>query len=105
MATAGCSRDGSSCAGSTYHPDLAQAGAKSPIQALEAWLGTDTSLPDPPDEGWVVQDSGAKDPARVMIENDDGDGWWVAAARTEAGGWVVEQATASASGCDDLPGA
>ncbi|MBZ5738983.1 hypothetical protein [Nocardioides mangrovi] len=106
LGAAGCSDDGDSCSGSTYHPDLDQQGSASPIDALDAWFGTDAELPDPPDDGWVVQDSGAKDPATVVILNEgEQDEWWVSVARTSSGGWVVEQATPDAAGCSDLPSA
>jgi hypothetical protein len=111
IALAGCSDSdggkGGDCTGSAYQPDLSEKGARSPIVALEDWLGTDPKLPDPPDDGWTVQDSGAKAPDLVVIRNDaDGDGeddWWVGVVRTDDGGWVVEQATDDASGCSDLP--
>lgn len=106
LSVAGCSSDdadGTGCSGSTYRPDLGEKGAGTPIAALEDWLGTDPDLPDPPDDGWVVQDTGAKDPSSVAIVNDTGDGWWVEVTRTDPGGWVTVQATADATGCSDLP--
>ena len=97
----GCSgSDG--CTGHAYHPDLAQDGAKTPIQALEVWLGSHEGFDgQPPDRGWVVEDTGAKDAARVVLTNDEGDGWWVSTVRTDAGGYVVDQATDDAGGCGD----
>ena len=98
---AGCSGD-DGCSGTAYHADLGQEGAKTPIQALEAWLGTHEGFDqEPPDEGWTIEDSGAKDPAEVVITNEDGDGWWVSALRTESGGYVVNEATDDATGCGD----
>jgi hypothetical protein len=96
----GCSGD-DGCAGTAYHADLDQDGATTPIQALETWLGTHDSFDQPPDEGWIVQDSGAADAATVVITNDDGDGWWVSTVRTNAGGYVVDEATDDAQGCGD----
>ena len=105
LTTGGCSHDAErDCSGSTYQPDLDAKGATTPITALEDWLGTDADLPDPPDDGWVVQDTGAKHPSSVVIINEDSHGWWVELTRTDPGGWVVEQATAKAQGCSDLPG-
>ncbi len=96
---AGCSEDG--CEGQAYHPDLDQEGAESPIEALEMWLGGHEGLPVPPVENWIVVDSGEAAPTAVVIKNDDGDGWWVSAARTSSGGWVVSEATDDATGCED----
>jgi len=96
---AGCSEDG--CEGRAYHPDLDQKGAESPIQALETWLGSHEGLPEPPVENWIVIDSGEATPIAVVIENDEGDGWWVSAARTSSGGWVVSEATDDATACED----
>ena len=99
----GCSGD-EDCQGASYHPDLGQEGAKTPIQALEAWLGTHGDLPEPPDEDWIQADSGDPKADEVVLTNEDGDGWWVSASRTSPGGWVVTQATDDATGCDDLSG-
>lgn len=96
----GCSDD-SDCEGQAYHPDLTEDGAESPIQSLEAWLGTHEGLPKPPVENWIVVDSGEATPTEVVIKNDDGDGWWVSAARTSSGGWVVSEATDNAADCED----
>lgn len=97
----GCS-GGNDCTGRAYHPDLGQAGAKTPIQALETWLGNHEGFAaQPPDRGWVVEDSGVKDPATVVLTNDEGDGWWVSTVRTDSGGYVVAEATDDATGCAD----
>lgn len=97
----GCS-GGDGCTGHAYHPDLGQDGAKTPIQALETWLGSHEGFDaQPPDRGWIVEDTGAKDPATVVLTNDEGDGWWVSAVRTDSGGYVVAEATDDASGCGD----
>ena len=100
--TAGCSDD-SSCEGKSYHPDLGQAGAKTPIEALETWLGTATGFGDdlPPDDAWVVSDPDPHNKTVTVIRNDDGDGWWVSVQKTESGGWVVAEATDDATGCAD----
>lgn len=94
----GCSSD-HGCDGRTYHPDLDQRGATSPISALDDWLGTDPKLADPPTEGWTVVDPGDAHATSVVITNETGDGWWVSAARTSPGGWVVDQATDDVKGC------
>jgi len=94
----GCSDD--SCDGQAYHPDLDQAGAESPIQALEAWLGGHEGLPQPPVEDWVILESGEAAPTDVSISNEDGNGWWVNATRTSSGGWVVSSATDDSTSCD-----
>ncbi|WP_028638254.1 hypothetical protein [Nocardioides sp. URHA0032] len=97
----GCSGD-DDCTGRAYHASLDQDGAKSPIQALEVWLGSHEGFDQaPPDEGWTVKDQGDKDPAAVVITNVEGDGWWVSAVRTTSGGYVVNEATDAASGCED----
>ena len=101
----GCSGSDDDCTGHAYHPSLDQDGSKTPIAALEVWLGDHGGFDqEPPDEGWVQQDTGEKDPARVVIRNEDGDGWWVSTVRTTSGGYVVEQATDHATACgDQLP--
>lgn len=100
----GCTDD-QGCTGSSYYADLEQAGQQSPIDALDTWLGTDSDLPDPPDDGWIVLDDETRSDT-VVITNADGDGWWVAVKETSPGGWIVDEATADASGCgDDLPNA
>ena len=99
----GCSDD-DGCEGRAYHPDLSQDGARSPIAALEDWLGGHEGLPTPPDENWTVVRTDEKDPKTAVIKNDDGDGWWVQVARTEDGGWVVSSATDDATGCQDQLG-
>lgn len=98
----GCSGSGD-CAGQTYDPDLDQAGAESPIVALQEWLGTHEGFEEEPpvDENWVVQDTGEQDAEEVVITHEDGDGWWVQTARTTAGGYVVVQATSELSSCED----
>ena len=96
----GCSDDG--CAGQAYHPDLGEDGAETPIQALETWLGTHEGLPEPPVEDWVITDEGAPAATEVVTTNDAGDGWYVTAARTDQGGWVVSSATDDAASCDEL---
>lgn len=95
----GCSRDG--CPGTAYRPDLSVSGAETPIRALEVWLGTHEGFGEPPDEGWIVEDPGKADADRVVITNDDGDGWWVATVRTDEGGYVVSEATDHSAGCED----
>jgi hypothetical protein len=98
----GCSGSDDGCSGRAYHPSLDQAGAKTPIRALEVWLGDPEGFDrTPPDEGWIVEDSGDPDAAQVVITNDDGGGWWVSAARTTSGGYVVDQATDDAAACGD----
>ncbi|HEU5037008.1 MAG TPA: hypothetical protein VFT70_08380 [Nocardioides sp.] len=100
-ALTGCSDD-DGCAGRSYDPDLGQAGAETPIAALEDWLDTHEGITtEPPDDGWTVEDSGEEDPARVVITNEDGHGWWVATVRTGSGGYVVDEATADAASCGD----
>ncbi len=99
LGLAGCSDD-DACQGQTYEEDLGQKGEKSPVDAVEVWLGGHEGLPQPPDEGWVVVDDGSVDPAEVVLTNEDGDGWWVTASRTESGGWVVTQATDDAASCE-----
>ncbi len=97
---AGCSDD--QCHGQVYRPDLARSGAPTPIRALEVWLGTHGGIDqDPPVEGWIVEDPGTEDAERVVITNDEGDGWWVATVRTDDGGYVVSEATDHASGCEE----
>lgn len=93
----GCSDDG--CSGVNYHPDLSQAGEPTPIDALDTWLAGDTQLPVAPTEGWT-QEAVEPDDVATTISNDDGDGWRVIVARTESGGWAVEQATAEADKCE-----
>lgn len=95
----GCSEEG--CEGRAFHPDLDQEGAGTPIQALEQWLSSGDVLPDPPVDDWVVVQTDEDDPAEVVMKNDAGEGWWVLAARTTDGGWVVSQATDDAAGCED----
>jgi hypothetical protein len=95
---AGCSSD-DDCTGRAYHPALDQQGAETPIGALEAWLGSHEGFgEEPPDEGWIQQDSGQEDAATVVLTNDD---WWVSAVRTSSGGYVVAQATDDAADCGD----
>ncbi len=96
----GCSGD-DGCAGQGYQPDLDGAGAKTPIQALETWLGGHEGLPEPPDAGWIQQDSGDPKADEIVITNDNGHGWWVSTAKTSQGGWVVTEATDDATGCGD----
>ena len=100
LGLSGCS-DGTDCKGSNYDVDLDAKGEGSPIAALEAWLGTDTDLADPPDEDWVVVDSGEEKPERAVLTNSTGDGWWVVARLTSQDGWVVTQATDDATACGD----
>lgn len=99
---AGCS-DADDCAGQTYDADLDQAGAASPILALQDWLSTHEGFDEEPplDENWVVRDTGEQDAEEVVITHEDGDGWWVQAARTSGGGYVVVQATSDFSACED----
>lgn len=98
----GCS-EAEACAGQSYRPDLAEPGAEDPIGALDAWLAAPEGFDErPPNEDWIVQGGGAKDPAQVDILNEDtGDGWWVRVVRTDDGGYVVEQATNAWSSCAD----
>lgn len=99
---AGCSGSDDGCTGKSYHPDLGQKGAKTPIDALDAWLDTATGFDNlPPDDQWVVGEPDSGDKTVVVIRNDDGDGWWVSAQETESGGWVVAEATNDATGCAD----
>jgi len=96
----GCSDD--QCHGQVYRPDLGEPGASTPIGALEVWLGSHGGIDhEPPDDGWIVEDPGVEDADRVVITNDDGDGWWVATVRTDDGGYVVSEATDRASGCEE----
>ena len=101
----GCSGGDDDCSGRAYHPSLDQQGSETPIRALEVWLGSHEGFDQqPPDAGWIQQDTGEEDPARVVLTNEDGDGWWVSTVRTSSGGYVVEQATDNASSCgDELP--
>jgi len=93
--------DDAGCHGNAYDPDLSAPGAETPIEALVAWLGTDTAFEElPADDGWIVQDGG-EDPERVIIEHDDGDGWWVSTVRTDDGGWAVDMATDDRETCGD----
>jgi hypothetical protein len=104
LGLSGCSDD-AGCTGSTYQPDLDSTGEGSPIAALETWLGTDSDLADPPDDDWIQVDAGEADPARVVLKNDTGDGWWVVVRKTSQDGWVVSEATDDATACgDDLSG-
>lgn len=96
----GCAGD-DPCQGATYDEDLGQQGARSPIEALEAWLGGHEGLPAPPDADWIQEDSGRTTADEVVLTNEDGDGWWVIASRTSPGGWVVTQATDGAAACGD----
>lgn len=97
----GCSGSDDGCSGRAYHESLDQKGSKTPIQALEVWLGNAEGFDhQPPDKGWIVQDPGEKDPKAVVLTNDDAD-WWVKAVRTDSGGYVVDEATDDASGCKD----
>jgi hypothetical protein len=97
----GCSDD-DTCRGQVYEVELDQAGAETPIEALEAWLGGGhDGLAEPPDEDWIQTDSGDVQPDEVVLTNENGDGWWVSASRTSEDGWVVTHATDDASGCGD----
>ena len=98
--TAGCSGD-DKCEGKSYDPDLGQDGAKTPIEALNTWLGSATGFGDdlPPDDAWIVSEPDPHNKAVTVIRNDDGDGWWVSVQRTESGGWVVAEATNDATDC------
>lgn len=98
----GCSAS-SDCDGQTYDPDLGRAGAESPILALEEWLSTHAGFEEEPplDENWVVQDTGEQDAEEVVMTHEAGDGWWVQAARTSQGGYVVVQATSDFTSCED----
>lgn len=100
LGLSGCSDD-ASCQGSNYDVDRDAPGQGSPIAALEEWLGTDSDLADPPDEDWILVDSGDEDADRAVLRNDNGDGWWVAVEKTSQGGWVVVKATDDATGCGD----
>ena len=97
----GCSADDAGCRGETYELDLGAEGAQSPILALQDWLGAHEGLGEPPGEGGVVQETGEADPDRVVLTNEDGDGWWVSAVRTDDGGYVVDQATDDWASCED----
>jgi hypothetical protein len=98
LALTGCSGD-DDCQGQSYHPDLDSKGDKTPIDALETWLGGHQGLPEPPDEDWIQEDSGVPDADEIVITNDGDDGWWVSASETSQGGWVVTQATDDATAC------
>ena len=98
----GCSGSDGDCAGQAYHASADAKGAATPIEALEVWLGDPKGFDQPPpDEGWVVQDSGEDDADTVVLTNEAGHGWWVSAIRTTDGGYVVDQATDDATDCQD----
>ena len=100
--TSGCSRD-SDCTGQEYDVDASAEGAETPISALDAWLAAPEGFTEqPPKDDWIVQGGGEKDAPEVEILNEDtGDGWWVHVVRTDAGGYVVDQATDDWSSCED----
>ena len=99
----GCSGDDGDCAGATYDVDAATVGAKTPIDALDAWLANPVGFDDvPPNDEWFVQGGGAPGAAEVVILNEaTGDGWWVHVVRVDDGGYVVDQATDDWTSCQD----
>lgn len=99
----GCTGD-DGCAGQSYHADLTEKGAASPIDALNAWLAAPEGFDPgqlPPDDGWIVQGAEREDAAEVVMRNDTGAGWWVQAVRTDDGGYVIDEATDDWASCAD----
>ena len=98
----GCSGDGDDCAGQAYRPDLAQQGDEHPVDALNTWLSGATGFDElPDDDTWVMDDPGAAEAPEVVFRSDVGAGWWVHLARTDDGGYVVDQATDEWTSCED----